>query len=71
MNIDAIVSSLNAQLAQAASQMAAVTASDVTENPAAMLQMQYAMQQYSTMINYESSVMKAFKDMMAGIIAKL
>lgn len=44
---------------------------NVQNDPEAMLKAQYAMQQYSVMIGYESSVMKAVKDMMMGIISKI
>lgn len=40
-------------------------------NPEAMLHAQFAVQQYSTFINYESAMIKTIKDMLSGIIAKI
>ena len=40
-------------------------------NPEAMLQAQFAVQQYSTFINYESAMIKTIKDMLSGIISKI
>nr|CBA72314.1 secretion system apparatus SsaG [Arsenophonus nasoniae] len=36
-----------------------------------MLQMQFAVQQYSNFIGYESALIKVVKDMIQGIIAKI
>ena len=71
MNIDSIVSQIGGQISQAASNAEAAMNSDVQNNPESMLKSQYALQQYSVMIGYESSVMKAVKDMMMGIISKI
>jgi type III secretion protein F len=40
-------------------------------NPASMLQAQFAIQQYSVFVGYQSAVLKAVKDMLAGIIQKI
>ena len=40
-------------------------------NPEAMLKAQFAVQQYSTFINYESAMIKTIKDMLSGIISKI
>ncbi|ABX21469.1 type III secretion system needle filament subunit SctF [Salmonella enterica] len=40
-------------------------------NPESMIKVQFALQQYSTFINYESSMIKMIKDMLSGIIAKI
>ncbi|AOZ52148.1 type III secretion system needle filament subunit SctF [Chromobacterium vaccinii] len=71
MNIDSIVSQIGGQISQAANNAEAAMNSDVQNNPESMLKSQYALQQYSVMIGYESSVMKAVKDMMMGIISKI
>ena len=49
------------------SQMASGNSSD----PEQMLKMQFAMQQYSSYINFSSALMKSIKDMTSGIIAKI
>jgi type III secretion protein F len=40
-------------------------------NPANMLQAQFAIQQYSVFVGYQSAVLKAVKDMLSGIIQKI
>ncbi|WP_145558801.1 type III secretion system needle filament subunit SctF [Yersinia mollaretii] len=40
-------------------------------NPESMLKAQFAVQQYSTFINYESALIKNIKDMLSGIISKI
>lgn len=47
-----------------------MSSSDLTD-PEAMLQAQFAVQQYSTFINYESAMIKTIKDTLSGIIAKI
>lgn len=47
-----------------------MNSSDLT-NPEAMLRAQFAVQQYSTFINYESAMIKTIKDLLSGIIAKI
>ncbi|WP_145514375.1 type III secretion system needle filament subunit SctF [Yersinia massiliensis] len=46
-------------------------ASGNTSDPEQMLKMQFAMQQYSSYINFSSALMKSIKDMTSGIIAKI
>ncbi|WP_312978115.1 type III secretion system needle filament subunit SctF [Atlantibacter sp.] len=72
MNIDAIVAQLDSQASRTANDaQTAMASSDINNDPQAMLRSQYAMQQYSVMIGYQSSVMKAVKDMMMSIISKI
>lgn len=47
-----------------------VTAADLND-PARMLQAQFAIQQYSIFVSYESAIMRAVKDMLSGIIQKI
>ncbi|AGK49394.1 MULTISPECIES: type III secretion system needle filament subunit SctF [Burkholderia] len=47
-----------------------MSASDLN-NPASMLQAQFAIQQYSVFVGYQSAVLKAVKDMLSGIIQKI
>ncbi|MCX8565613.1 MAG: type III secretion system major needle protein, YscF/MxiH/PrgI family [Glomeribacter sp. 1016415] len=49
---------------------ARVSATDLN-NPASMLKAQFSMQQYSIFVSYQSAIMKAVKDMLAGIIQKI
>ncbi|MGT0250531.1 type III secretion system needle filament subunit SctF [Burkholderia pyrrocinia] len=47
-----------------------MSASDLN-NPASMLQAQFAIQQYSVFVGYQSAVLKAVKDMLSSIIQKI
>jgi type III secretion protein F len=40
-------------------------------DPANMLQAQFAIQQFSVFVGYQSAVLKAVKDMLTGIIQKI
>lgn len=72
MNTDILISQLNGQVSRTANDVQATLATlDVNNDPQAMLKAQYAMQQYSVMIGYESAIMKSVKDMMMGIISKI
>ena len=71
MDIQQLINTLS-RLAQQAGQAIEdkMNGKDLT-NPEAMLQAQFAVQQYSTFINYESAMIKTIKDMLSGIISKL
>lgn len=72
MNIDSIRSQLDGQVSQASSNVESTIASaDIMEDPEAALKAQWALQQYSLIIGYESAVMSCIKDMMKGIISKI
>ncbi|KIA79931.1 MULTISPECIES: type III secretion system needle filament subunit SctF [Chromobacterium] len=71
MNIDSLVAQMGSQVTRSANDAEAAMNANVQNDPQAMLKSQYALQQYSVMIGYESSVMKAVKDMMMGIISKI
>lgn len=72
LNIDAIISQIGEQISYAANDARkTISSGDIVSNPEAMLAAQYALQQYSVLIGYDSSVMKSMKDMMMGIISKI
>ncbi|ACR68152.1 EscF/YscF/HrpA family type III secretion system needle major subunit [Edwardsiella ictaluri] len=72
MNIEDIVSQLDNQVSRISSDAnSVITSGNVNNNPEAMLKAQFAMQQYSVMIGYQSSIMKTVKDMMMSIISKI
>jgi type III secretion protein F len=71
MDIAVVNNHLSQLVAEAGNQVESkLTAADLND-PARLLQAQFAIQQYSIFIGYESAVMKAVKDMMAGIIQKI
>lgn len=71
MDIEAVTNQLS-QLVESAGNdvQSKVTATDMND-PAQMLKAQFAIQQYSIFVSYESAVMKAVKDMLSGIIQKI
>lgn len=71
MNVEQLVDSLS-RLAHQAGQAIEdkMNVQDIS-NPEAMLKAQFAVQQYSTFINYESAMIKTIKDMLSGIINKI
>jgi type III secretion protein F len=71
MDVEVVNNQLSELAAQAGKQVeSTVTSADLTD-PAKMLQAQFAIQQYSIFIGFQSSVLKAVKDMMQGIIQKI
>ncbi|MBC8642804.1 type III secretion system needle filament subunit SctF [Caballeronia sp. EK] len=71
MNIDAIAAGMGNQITRIASDADAAMRSDVVNNPEDMLKAQFELNRYSVMLGYESSVLKALKDMMMGVISKI
>ncbi|MBT2869678.1 type III secretion system needle filament subunit SctF [Chromobacterium violaceum] len=71
MNLDAIVAQMGSQVDRVSNDAETAIQSDVLNDARSMLNAQFAMQQYSVMIGYESAVMKSIKDMMMGIISKI
>lgn len=47
-----------------------VSEADIND-PQAMLKMQFALQQYSSYVNYQSSLIKTVRDMVTGVISKI
>jgi type III secretion protein F len=71
MDIEVVNNRLSQLVAAASNKVESkVTGVDLND-PARLLEAQFAIQQYSIFIGYESAVMKAVKDMMAGIIQKI
>lgn len=71
MDIGSITNQLSQLVEQSGNDVQSrITAADLND-PARMLQAQFAIQQYSVFVSYESAIMKAVKDMLAGIIQKI
>ena len=47
-----------------------ISEADIND-PQAMLKMQFALQQYSSYVNYQSSLIKTVRDMVTGVISKI
>ncbi|MFV9997713.1 MAG: type III secretion system needle filament subunit SctF [Arsenophonus endosymbiont of Dermacentor nuttalli] len=71
MDFNAIINQLSQLSANAAGDIKSKIANANPNNPDQMLQMQFAVQQYSNFIGYESALIKVVKDMIQGIIAKI
>lgn len=71
MDIETVNNQLSQMVEKAGNDVQSkLTAADMND-PARMLQAQFAIQQYSTFVTYQSAVMKAIKDMLSGIIQKI
>jgi len=71
MNVEQLVDSLSRLAHQAGQAIEDKMNDQDISNPEAMLKAQFAVQQYSTLINYESAMIKTIKDMLSGIITKI
>ncbi|MCF4176144.1 type III secretion system needle filament subunit SctF [Vibrio sp. McD22-P3] len=71
MDLNAIINELSQMSAQSAQDIKTKMAQANPNNPDQMLQAQFSVQQYSNFLGYESALIKAVKDMVQGIIAKI
>lgn len=71
MNIENINNQFAQAIESAGNDVEATMNSGDLNDPTHMLQAQFAIQKYSTFVSYHSAVMKAVKDMLAGIIQKI
>lgn len=71
MSLESIMSQLSQQ-ASSSAQGLENNVSDLDINdPSAMLQVQFALQKYSSLVNYQSSLIKTVRDLVSGIISKI
>ena len=71
MDLNAVINQLSQVSAQSAQDIQTKMANADPNNPEQMMQAQFAVQQYSNFMGYESALIKAVKDMVQGIIAKI
>ncbi|QLL13458.1 type III secretion system needle filament subunit SctF [Pseudomonas chlororaphis] len=71
MEILSIVNQLSQMIDKVGQDVQSKMSSEDLNDPAKMLQVQFAVQQYTNFVNFESAIMKSVKDMMAGIIQKI
>lgn len=71
MNLQDIMSQLAQQTTKTTQGLEDNISSVDVNDPSAMLQVQFALQQYSSMINYQSSLVKTVRDLVSGIISKI
>ncbi|EOZ9391087.1 type III secretion system needle filament subunit SctF [Enterobacter cancerogenus] len=71
MSLESIVSQLSQQASNSAQGLeSSVSGLDIND-PSAMLQVQFAIQKYSSLVNYQSSLIKTVRDLVSGIISKI
>ncbi|MCL9783827.1 type III secretion system needle filament subunit SctF [Vibrio sp. S4M6] len=71
MDLQQLTNQLSSLAGQASQEIQSkMTATDL-QDPDKLLQAQFAVQQYSTFVNYESAIIKTIKDMLSGIIQKI
>ncbi|MBK5415408.1 type III secretion system needle filament subunit SctF [Pseudomonas sp. TH31] len=71
MDIESVNNQLSQMIEKAGNDVESTMNSGDMNDPTRMLQAQFAIQKYSTFVSYHSAVMKAVKDMLAGIIQKI
>lgn len=71
MNIEQLVDSISRLAHQAGQAITDKMNGSDLNNPESMIKAQFAVQQYSTFVNYASAMIKTIKDMLSGIIAKI
>lgn len=71
MNIDNLVNSMGSQVSQMANSAQVAMQGNVNNDAQAMLKAQYALQQYTLSVSWDSAVMKTMKDMVMSIIQKI
>ncbi len=71
MDLNAVINQLSQMSAQSAQDIQTKMANADPNNPEQMMQAQFAVQQYSNFMSYESALIKAVKELVQGIIAKI
>ncbi|AWK13992.1 type III secretion system needle filament subunit SctF [Candidatus Fukatsuia symbiotica] len=71
MDIQQILDSISRQIARASQSVENKMSTSDLQNPAEMMKMQFALQQYSNFVSFGSSVTKKIFDVCSGIIAKI
>jgi type III secretion protein F len=71
MSLESIMSQLSQQASSSAQGLENSVGDLDINDPSAMLQVQFALQKYSSLVNYQSSLIKTVKDLVSGIINKI
>jgi type III secretion protein F len=71
MDIESVTGQLNGMVRATNQEVVSRLSAQDISDPEALLKTQFALQQYSTFVGFESALMKALKDMVSGIIAKI
>lgn len=71
MDLSSVVYQLSQMSAKSAKDVQGNMQSGDINNPEKMVKAQFAIQQYSNFVGYESAMIKTIKDMIQGIISKI
>jgi len=71
MNIESLINALSDKMSKVSQDLKAKVSSTDLNNPGQMVKMQYSIQQYSNLVNIQSSLVKVFKDLFSSIISKI
>lgn len=71
MSLESILTQLSEQATSNAQGLEDSVSNIDINDPSAMLQVQFAIQKYSSLINYQSSLIKTVRDLVSGIISKI
>ncbi|KML17786.1 hypothetical protein VL10_24125 [Leclercia adecarboxylata] len=71
MNLQSIMTQFSQQAAKTSQGLEDSIGSVDINDPSAMLQVQFALQQYSSLVGYQSSLVKTVRDLVSGIISKI
>ncbi|WPM83950.1 type III secretion system needle filament subunit SctF [Apirhabdus apintestini] len=71
MSLESIISQLAQQTSSNAQGLESSLGDVDINDPAAMLQMHFALQKYSSLVNYQSGLIKTVRDLVSGIINKI
>jgi type III secretion protein F len=71
MDMNAIVGELSSLTTQAGQSVQSTISAQDINDPESMLRAQFALNQYSNYVGYESAIIKTMKDMIQGIISKI
>lgn len=71
MSIDTVLMQLSQQTASYSKSLENRITETEINDPEAMLQAQFAIQKYASLVNYQSALIKTIRDMISGIISKI
>ncbi|HEY3591043.1 MAG TPA: type III secretion system needle filament subunit SctF [Buttiauxella sp.] len=71
MSLESILSQLSQQSSSGIQGLESSISDIDINDPSAMLEVQFALQKYSSLINYQSSLIKTVRDLVSSIISKI
>ncbi|EPZ8357416.1 type III secretion system needle filament subunit SctF [Enterobacter hormaechei] len=71
MSIDSIISQVTSQANNNVQELENSISNADINDPSEMLKVQFAIQKYSSLVNYQSSLIKTVRDLVSGVISKI